>query len=160
MTTYPDHCAICPTVLNREKQLAIARHALSVSLTPESVRALAQMDILARLAEPALCAPCEVSPLVTPAVSRPRRRSRGGRSRSHGRLHQRVRRRRRSGERKMDQSVLDRAVKIATKAAMGGHPVERIVWIPPATAASDPGGAFAVTHCRPLSGSETAPWDK
>lgn len=60
----------------------------------------------------------------------------------------------------MDQSVLDRAVKIATKAAMSGHPVERIVWIPPATAASDPSGAFAVTPCRPLSGSETAPWDK
>lgn len=60
----------------------------------------------------------------------------------------------------MDQSVLDKAVKIATKAAMNGNPVARIVWIPPATVASDPGGSFAVTPCQPLTASDTAPWDK
>jgi hypothetical protein len=60
----------------------------------------------------------------------------------------------------MDQSVLDRAVRAATKAALNGHPVERIVWIPPASASSDPGGSFVVIYPRPLSGSETAPWDR
>jgi hypothetical protein len=60
----------------------------------------------------------------------------------------------------MDQIVLDRAVKIVTKAAMGRNPVERIVWIPTATTSGDPGGSFVVVPCRPLSASDTAPWDK
>ncbi len=59
----------------------------------------------------------------------------------------------------MDQSVLDAAVKIATKYAMHGKPVRSITWIPPITAASDPGGSFLIEKCGPLSATELAPWD-
>ena len=34
----------------------------------------------------------------------------------------------------MEQNIIDEAVRLATKYAMHGCPVERIVWIPPATA--------------------------
>lgn len=60
----------------------------------------------------------------------------------------------------MDQSVIDRAVNIATKAALYGRPLERVIWIPPQSASSDPRGNFAVQECRPLSGSETPPWER
>jgi len=60
----------------------------------------------------------------------------------------------------MNQDVLDRAVKLATRLAMGGNPVARIVWLPPVTAASDPDGAFVVYPCPPLSASDTPPWEK
>ena len=55
-------CRVCPKSINREKRIAILRHALAVIKTPESIQALEQDNILAELAEPALCAPCEVSP--------------------------------------------------------------------------------------------------
>lgn len=42
------------------------------------------------------------------------------------------------------QDVIDRAVEIATNAALRGRPVERVVWIPPTSAASDPKGVFAI----------------
>ncbi len=58
----------------------------------------------------------------------------------------------------MDQSVLDRAVKIATKCAMHGKPV-RIIWIPPITATANPGGSFVIQEYGPLSATELAPWD-
>lgn len=57
-----DHCKLCPSIINREKQLAIARYTLAVLGTPEAVTALEQMELLASLSEPALCAACEVSP--------------------------------------------------------------------------------------------------
>ena len=59
----------------------------------------------------------------------------------------------------MDQSILDRAVKIATRSALYGNPVERIIWIPPQTAASNPGGSFAIKICEELRAWESAPWD-
>lgn len=59
----------------------------------------------------------------------------------------------------MDQLVLDKAVKIATRYAMDGHPVKRIIWLPPATAAADPNGSFVIEKCGPLSSTEKAPWD-
>lgn len=60
----------------------------------------------------------------------------------------------------MDQSILDRIVKIATAAAMSGKPVERIVWIPPAIASSGPTGTFITTPCRTLSAANTPTWDR
>jgi hypothetical protein len=60
----------------------------------------------------------------------------------------------------MDQSVIDRAVNIATRQALRGAPVKRIVWIPPKSATSDSGGKFAVELCGPLSAGDTPPWDK
>jgi len=60
----------------------------------------------------------------------------------------------------MNQSVIDRAVNMATRAALNGHPVERIIWIPPTSACQDERGSFAVQICPLLSASQTAPWDK
>ena len=58
----------------------------------------------------------------------------------------------------MDQDVLDRAVRIATRAAMNGAPLSRIVWIPPQTAASDPGGIFVVAVAERGSVADGEPW--
>lgn len=52
------------------------------------------------------------------------------------------------------QDAIDRAVKIATRSALLGTPVERIVWVPPTSASQDPSGAFAVELCGPLSAIE------
>jgi len=60
----------------------------------------------------------------------------------------------------MDQSVIDRAVSIATQKALNGHPVERIIWIPPTSATHNPGGNFAIYECLSLSAADTPPWDK
>jgi hypothetical protein len=61
----------------------------------------------------------------------------------------------------MDQNVLDRAVNTATRAALNGHPVSRIVWIPPQTATQHPLGSFVITYAdHSMSATETAPWDK
>lgn len=60
----------------------------------------------------------------------------------------------------MDQAVLDRAVDIATKSALNGHPVKRVVWIPPQKATDNPDGCFAVETTELLSASETPPWNK
>lgn len=53
----------------------------------------------------------------------------------------------------MDQSVIDRAVAIATKCALNGYPAERIVWMPPATTASDPSGSFIIMYRTTTSAS-------
>ena len=58
------------------------------------------------------------------------------------------------------QATIDRAVKIATKAALSGNPVKRVIWIPSTSATCDPRGTFAIEHCGPLSGSQTPPWDE
>lgn len=60
----------------------------------------------------------------------------------------------------MDQSVIDRAVNIATRKALNGHPVERIIWIPPICASQDPRGLFAIKEAEPITASQTAPWDR
>ena len=59
----------------------------------------------------------------------------------------------------MDQSVLDRAVKIATRHAMNGRPVRKITWIPPLTAANDPGGSFLIEEAGSISASQLPPWN-
>lgn len=58
----------------------------------------------------------------------------------------------------MNQSVLDAAVNMATKAAMNGTPIARIVWMPPASGASDPGGTFAVQYHQAGTASDSDPW--
>jgi hypothetical protein len=60
----------------------------------------------------------------------------------------------------MDQSIIDRAVNIATQKALNGHPVGRIIWIPPTSATHNPGGNFVIYECSPLSAGYTPPWDK
>ena len=58
------------------------------------------------------------------------------------------------------QEIIDRVTKIATKAAMGGNPVKRIMWIPAQTASQDPIGLFAIEYCGPLSVTDTPTWEQ
>lgn len=58
----------------------------------------------------------------------------------------------------MNQSVIDTAVNMATRAAMNGNPVERLIWIPPQLATHDPRGAWVVIQAREYTASETPPW--
>lgn len=58
----------------------------------------------------------------------------------------------------MDQQILDRAVSLATTAAMNGNPIKRIVWCPPATATQDAAGSFAVQYAGEVTGSDPEPW--
>lgn len=59
----------------------------------------------------------------------------------------------------MDQHTIDRAVKIATKAALSGRPVARVVWVPPQSAANDPHGSFFVEEHITHSVADTPPWE-
>ena len=60
----------------------------------------------------------------------------------------------------MDQTVLDRAVNLATRAALNGKPVAKIIWISPRTATDDPGGSFAVENAPIYNATETPIWEK
>jgi len=60
----------------------------------------------------------------------------------------------------MDQNIIDRAVNIATRQALAGYPVSRIIWIPPNTSAEDFCGNFVIEECPPLSAAEISPWDR
>lgn len=65
MTAIADRCGVCPYHINDAKILAIAYRAignLAAKGDSEAIEAQEQMIILANLKEPALCAPCEVSP--------------------------------------------------------------------------------------------------
>lgn len=53
-----------------------------------------------------------------------------------------------------DQAVIDRAVVIANRAASFGHPVDRVIWMPPATAAENPRGTFVVIPRKPITGAQ------
>lgn len=44
----------------------------------------------------------------------------------------------------MNQSTIDRAVRIATRNALKGKPVRRVIWIPPLTVTDDPAGSFMI----------------
>jgi len=59
----------------------------------------------------------------------------------------------------VNQRIIDIAVKKATKAALLGHPVARIIWIPPQGTTSDPDGMFVVVNPENLSVADTLPWD-
>jgi len=58
------------------------------------------------------------------------------------------------------QAIIDRAVKLATKNALNGNPVKRIIWLPPTSATQDWIGSFAIEYCPPLSAGDTPPWEK
>ena len=60
----------------------------------------------------------------------------------------------------MDQGVIDRAVDIATTNALNGHPVERIIWIPPSNSTSSPNGSFVVQYRELLSTTESSHWSR
>jgi hypothetical protein len=60
----------------------------------------------------------------------------------------------------IEQNILDRAVNLATRAAMNGTPVKRVVWLPPQSATQNPSGNFLVEMCGPLMPSETPPWKR
>ena len=59
----------------------------------------------------------------------------------------------------MNQSVIDRAVNIATKSALDGHPVRSIVWVPPVLASQDTRGTFIVEYASPIPASQTQYWE-
>ena len=58
------------------------------------------------------------------------------------------------------QHAINKAVKIATRAAMYGHPVAVIRWIPSLSASDDIGGVFVVYDELPLTPSMTPSWDR
>ena len=60
----------------------------------------------------------------------------------------------------IDQNILDRAVKLATRMALDGNPVWRIVWVPPTSAMQDSNGSFCIVECPPLNAGDTPPWDR
>ncbi len=59
----------------------------------------------------------------------------------------------------MDQNTIDSAVAMATRAALYGSPVARIIWVPPAYATDDPKGSFAVFMPGNIGAADKAPWD-
>ena len=60
----------------------------------------------------------------------------------------------------MNQDIIDEVVKIATRCAMHGYPLERIIWIPPTNATDNPLGQFALQACHLLDTTETPPWER
>lgn len=58
----------------------------------------------------------------------------------------------------MEQRIIDKAVNIATRAALNNSPVDRVIWIPPQTAASDPDGSFLISYAQDLDVADTLPW--
>lgn len=60
----------------------------------------------------------------------------------------------------LDQQIIDRAVNIATRCAMNGKPVERVIHIPCDSATGDPIGSFCVKYPEQLGASDTPPWER
>ena len=56
------------------------------------------------------------------------------------------------------QKIIDQAVLLATRQALRGSPVKRILWKPPTSPTQDPIGGFIVVGCEKLSASDTPPW--
>ncbi len=55
------------------------------------------------------------------------------------------------------QAIVDHAAKLATKAAMDGHP-SRVLWLPPQTGSDNYYGRFMVVEYPPRTGSMSEPW--
>jgi len=55
--------------------------------------------------------------------------------------------------------LIQMAAMIATNSAMNGNPLESLQWIPPTTATESQDGAWSLTPCKNLGGSDRAPWD-
>ena len=60
----------------------------------------------------------------------------------------------------MNQQIIDRAVNMATRAALAGRPLAQVLWVPPATATDNPLGKFVAVECGELTASEIPPWEK
>ena len=60
----------------------------------------------------------------------------------------------------MDQMIIDKAVAFATRQALLGRPLARLLWIPPQMATDDPIGSFALYVAENLSAADTPPWEK
>jgi len=62
----------------------------------------------------------------------------------------------------MNQSIIDRAVKIATSYAIQGTPVERIIWLEPQSACDNPDGSFGIKLCdfSEYSVCDKMPWEE
>jgi len=57
----------------------------------------------------------------------------------------------------MNQNTIDDAVKIATRCAMQGRPVKKVIWIPPQTATDGLRGNF-ITQYAPQYTASQRPW--
>lgn len=57
---------------------------------------------------------------------------------------------------KMNQLDIDKVVKIATRAAMRGMPVRRIIFLPAQTTSKK--DDFVVQYCEPLKSASELPW--
>jgi len=60
----------------------------------------------------------------------------------------------------LTQQIIDNTVKIATKSALAGKTLARVIWIPPTRATDDHRGSFALVPCKPPTASGMAPWDE
>jgi hypothetical protein len=60
----------------------------------------------------------------------------------------------------MDQDIINRAVNIATRAALSGYPVEKVIHIPNQMATGNPIGSFIVIPYQERSPVDTPPWDR
>lgn len=58
----------------------------------------------------------------------------------------------------MIQSLINEAVKIATRAAMNGSPLASLTWVPPATLSQDPMGVFVLEYAKLGTAADTVPW--
>jgi hypothetical protein len=54
----------------------------------------------------------------------------------------------------MNQEILNRAVQLATEAALAGNPIEVVIWLPPRTGSEDSGGSFVVLLQEKRTGSD------
>lgn len=54
-----------------------------------------------------------------------------------------------------EQELIDEVVKIATKVALLGEPVERIIWIPPQNATDNHLGTFAIKYRGTMNASDS-----
>ena len=59
----------------------------------------------------------------------------------------------------MNQSIIDEVVRIATRAALNGTPVENITWVPSTSASQSSIGSFVVKYAEQMTGSQRRPWD-
>lgn len=55
------------------------------------------------------------------------------------------------------QAIVEHTAKLATKAAMDGHPA-RVMWLPPQSGTDGMYGKFIVIDYPPLTGSMSEPW--
>lgn len=58
------------------------------------------------------------------------------------------------------QEIIDRAVRLATKNAMNGTPLRRVLWIEPESGSDDPKGIFSIEYEPDICcGSKLSSWE-